>query len=115
VLVAGSWWYVSGASAANRSSVKLAVSASFAATSVRHRHSVALTGSVAPARKGLLVQRQVRWHGRWVTKATTHTTSKGTFRFSVTPPSRGTYAYRFRVESDGHRTAGAKVLHLHST
>ena len=115
VLVAGSWWYLSGSSAANQSRVKLAVAAAFASTSVRHKHSVALTGSVAPARKGLLVQRQVRSHGKWLTQASTHTTSKGTFRFSVTPPSKGTYAYRFLVASDGHRTAGAKVLTLHST
>ena len=115
VLVAGSWWYVSGASAPNVSRVRLAVAAAFASTSVRHGHSVALRGSVAPARKGLLVERQVRWHHRWITKATTHTTSKGTFRFAVTPPAKGTYTYRFRVAGDGHRTAGARSLTLHAT
>ncbi len=115
VLVAGSWWYVSGASAPNASRVRLAVAASFASTSVQHKHSVALTGTVAPGRKGLLVTRQVRSHGKWVTQATTHTTSHGSFRFSVTPASKGTYTYRFRVDGDGHRTAGAKVLKLHST
>ena len=115
VLAAGSWRYLSGVSAANASRVRLAVSASFASQSVRHKHSVVLRGSVAPAHKGLLVLRQVRSHGRWLTQATTHTTSKGAFRFSVAPQGKGTYTYRFWVEGDGHRTAGAKVLKLHST
>ncbi len=89
VLVAGSWWYLSGASDARHVAGQ---ARSLCLLRVDVRAAQALRGPdrhCRPGRKGLLVTRQVRSHGKWVTKATTHTTSKGTFRFSVTPPSKG--------------------------
>ena len=116
LLVSGSWWYASGVSKANSSSVAIAVVASFSSASVRHGHAVVLRGQAKPARKGLLVERQVRQDGAWQTVSSAHTSSTGAFSFRVTPPRKATYAYRVVVHSDGHRSTGYSTrLTLHAT
>ena len=116
LLVSGSWWYYPGSSAPNSSTVRLAVTAALSAGSVRHGHPVSLRGRVAPTEAGLLVDRQVRQGGAWVTVASTHTSSEGRFAFRVTPPRATWYAYRVVVHSDGYRANGysARLL-LHAT
>jgi spore germination protein YaaH len=116
LLVSGSWWYASGISKPNASSVAFAVAAALSATSVRHGHSVVLRGHADPRRVGLLVDRQVRQDGAWQTVATTHTSSTGSFSFRVTPPRAASYAYRVVVHSDGHRSTGYSTrLVLHAS
>jgi spore germination protein YaaH len=116
LLVSGSWWYAAGASKPNASSVRVGVEAALGGRSVRHGHSIRMSGQVHPSRSGLVVDRQVRHNGKWTTVATGRTSSQGSYAFNVTPPSRATYLYRVVVHGDGHRSTGySKALRLKAT
>jgi hypothetical protein len=62
-------------------------------------HSVSGSGKGSPVAKGRAVQLQQLRSGQWYTIATTHESASGSFKFSISAPSTGTYSYR-AVASD---------------
>jgi hypothetical protein len=67
-----------------------------------------VSGTVSPARSGLLVRVQRRYSGSWHTVASTRLTSKGTWSVGVrTPSARGWLRYRAAVSRNGTLPARA--------
>jgi spore germination protein YaaH len=92
-----SWSYLAATSSAVTTLVRWRVSASFYDATVTRGTTVWLRGSVAPIRSGTAVQRQRYVNGSWTTVASTTVRSDGTYSFSFTWFTPGTYTYRVRV------------------
>jgi spore germination protein len=92
-----SWSYLASSSPAVTTYVRWRVSASFYDATVSRGTTIRLTGSVAPIRAGTPVQRQRYVNGAWTTVASTTVRSDGTYAFSFTWNTPGTYTYRVVV------------------
>jgi spore germination protein len=92
-----SWSYLASTSATVTTQVRWRVSAGFADATVTRGTAARLRGSVGPIRAGTTVQRQRLVNGTWSTVASTTVRSDGTYSFSFTWNTPGTYSYRVRV------------------
>jgi len=101
-----SWSYLSSVSASVTTLVRWRVSASFSDATVARGTTVRLTGKVAPIRTGTTVQRQRYVNGSWTTVASTTVRSDGTYAFSFTPNTAGTYTYRVVVPGTSLNATG---------
>jgi hypothetical protein len=101
-----SWSYLSAASASATTLVRWRVSASFNDATVSRGTTVRLAGSVAPIRAGTTVQRQRYVNGSWTTLASTTVRSDGTYSFSLTWNTAGTYTYRVVVPGTSLNATG---------
>jgi hypothetical protein len=75
------------------------VSFTLSMSTVVKGHAVTGSGKGSPAASGRAVQLQQLRSGLWYTIATTHESASGSFQFSITGASTGTYIYR-AVASD---------------
>ena len=87
--------------------VSLAVKAK-APTSKRYRTSLAISGSVRPAKYGRPLALQRYWSGQWRTVARGRTTSTGSFTLTTKPP-RGTWSLRVVAASDAYYKSGKSL------
>jgi spore germination protein YaaH len=94
---ASSWSYLPATSATVATQVRWRVSAGFVDATVRRGTAARLRGSVGPIRAGTTVQRQRLVNGTWSTVGSTTVRSDGTYSFSLTWSTPGTYSYRVRV------------------
>jgi len=101
-----SWSYLASSSASVTTLVRWRVSASFYDATVSRGTTVRLTGSVAPIRARTLVQRQRYVNGAWTTEASTTVRSDGTYAFSFTWNTAGTYTYRVVVPGTSLNATG---------
>ncbi|GID31587.1 glycosyl hydrolase family 18 protein [Paractinoplanes brasiliensis] len=101
-----SWSYLSSVSAVVPTLVRWRVSASLNDATVTRGTTVRLTGKVAPVHAGVTVRRQRLLNGAWSTVATTAVRSDGTYRFSFTWHTKGTYTYRVMVPGTTLNTTG---------
>lgn len=109
-----SWSYLASASSAVTTQVAWRVAATFDDATVSRGTTVRLRGSVAPIRSGTTVQRQRYISGSWVTVASTTVRSDGTYSFSFTWYTAGTYTYRVRVPGTTLNATGySKTLKLY--
>jgi spore germination protein YaaH len=109
-----SWSYLASASATVTTLVRWRVSASFYDATVSRGTTVRLTGRVAPIRAGTTIQRQRYINGSWSTLATTTVRSDGTYAFSFTWNTAGTYTYRVVVPGTSLNATGySAVLKLY--
>ena len=94
-----SWSYLSSTSASLTTLVRWRVSASFSDATVSRGTTARLTGKVAPIRAGAAVWRQRYVNGAWTTVSSTTVRTDGTYSFSFTWNTAGTYTYRVVVPS----------------
>lgn len=104
-----SWSYLSSASAPVTTLVRWRVSAAFSDATVSRGTTARLTGKVAPIRAGTTVQRQRYINGAWTTLASTTVRSDGTYAFSFTWNTAGTYTYRVVVPSTSLNATGTSA------
>ena len=94
-----------------RSRPRVATGATFTTTPAGR--AVVVVGRVSPGLAHLVVRRQVRRDGHWVTVATTRTTAAGAYRFRFVPHARSVRLYRVVVAPAPDRTgAVSPVLRL---
>jgi glucose/arabinose dehydrogenase len=92
------------------------VVAKLSATSVVRRHSVTISGSVAPQHAGQPVYLQRYYSGAWHTLTSRALTSSSTFAFGFTPATSGTYLLRvYKTADSDHAAAATGTLTLHAT
>ena len=89
-----SWTYLASASTSVSTLVRWRVSAAFYDSTVTRGTTIRLNGKVAPIRSGTAVQRQRYVNGAWTTVASTTVRTDGTFGFTFTWYTAGTYTYR---------------------
>jgi spore germination protein len=92
-----SWSYLASASAARAILVRWRVTAAFYDATVSRGTAAKLRGSVAPARAGTTVYRERYSGGTWTSVGSTKVAADGTYAFSFTWYTAGTYTYRVRV------------------
>jgi spore germination protein len=92
-----SWSYLASTSSAVNTQVRWRASAKFTDATVRRGTTVRLGGSVGPTRSGTTVQRQRLINGTWSVVGSTKVRSDGTYSFSFSWNTAGTYTYRVRV------------------
>jgi hypothetical protein len=68
---------------------------------------IRLTGKVAPIRTGTIVRRQRYINGAWTTVASTMVRSDGSYGFSFTWNTAGTYSYRVVVPGTSLNATGS--------
>ena len=89
------------------------VAASLTRTTTAVGRTVVVVGRVSPGLAHLVVRRQVRRDGHWVTVAKTRTTATGAYRFRFVPHTRSVRVYRVVVAPAPGRTGAASpVLRL---
>ncbi|MBM2616413.1 hypothetical protein JIG36_12680 [Actinoplanes sp. LDG1-06] len=101
-----SWAYLAAVSAPVTTIVRWCVSAALQHATVPRGATVRLTGKVAPVRAGTPVRRQRYADGAWTTVASTTVGSGGTYGFSFTWRTAGTYTYRVVVPGTSVNAAG---------
>ncbi len=101
-----SWSYLWSTSASLTTLVRWRVSGSFSDATVSRGTTARLTGKVAPVRAGTTVQRQRYVNGAWTTVSSTTVRSDGTYAFSFTWNTAGTYTYRVVVPGTSLNAAG---------
>ena len=101
-----SWSYIWSTSPSVTTLVRWRVSAAFADATVSRGTTARLTGKVAPIRTGTTVQRQRYVNGAWTTVSSTTVRSDGTYAFSFTWNTAGTYSYRVAVPGTSLNAAG---------
>lgn len=101
-----SWSYLASLSGSVTTLVRWRVSAAFTDATVTRGTTVRLTGRVAPIRAGTPVQRQRYVNGAWTTVASTTVRSDGTYAFSFTWYTAGTYTYRVVVPGTSLNATG---------
>jgi len=94
-----SWAYAASTSATVTTLVRWRVSAAFADSTVTRGTTVYLRGSVVPIRSGTTVQRQRLVSGTWVTISSGTVRTDGTYSFTFSWSTPGTYTYRVVVPS----------------
>ena len=100
-----SWSYLASSSVTVSTQVRWRVSAALADATVNRGATIRLTGKVAPVR-GTTVQRQRYVNGAWTTVASTTVRSDGTYGFSFTWKTAGTYTYRVVVPGTSLNATG---------
>lgn len=93
------------ASAKRVVSVTPVVSLSLSATRTAVGRAVVLSGAVAPAHGGQLVDVQRYVSGAWRTLASVRLSAAGSYRYVLTPRSRGTWTLRVSKRADGDHLA----------
>jgi len=109
-----SWSYLPSTSPAVTTLVRWRVSAAFDDATVTRGTTVRLRGGVAPLRPGTAVRRQRYANGSWVTVGSTTVRSDGTYAFSFTWSTAGTYVYRVVVPGTAlNATSYSQTLKLY--
>jgi spore germination protein YaaH len=101
-----SWSYLPATSQAVTTLVRWRVSAAFDDATVSRGTAARLHGSVAPVRAGTAVGRQRYLGGRWVTVGSTTVRPDGTYGFTFTWSTAGSYAYRVVVPGTALNATG---------